>query len=177
MSRTRVAWIVALAIGEAGCAMIMQQAPKQHRAPGEVPVCSTGRGGVVLDGLLATILGAGALIAFANDEPGAGVALGAVGGVYTYSAVSGHRAASDCEDALRDYRTEVAAREEPALRPAPPAPRPRPEGPPVEAAAVPAEPPPPEEEPILAEPPPAPEKPEAARAPHDWSDFWVEVKR
>lgn len=191
MPRLAVAWIVALAIGEGGCAMIMQQPPKKNRAPREVPICSTGRGGVVLDGLLATALGVGALVAFANDEPGVGLALGAVTGVYGYSAVSGHRSADECEDAMREYQIELAAREVPPLRPAAPAvAATRPEGPPVEAAAVqapeppPAEPPveePPAEEPPAEQPPAEqpPAAPAAAPAPaaRDWSDFWVEVKR
>jgi len=173
MPRIAVAWIVAVAIGEAGCAMIMQQPPKKNRAPGEIPVCSTSRGGVVLDGLLATVLGAGALIAFANDEPGGGVALGAVAGVYGYSAVSGHRSASECEDALRDYKTVITAREVVPHRPAAAAPV-TPAGPPAEAAAPPAE-EPPAEEPAASEPPA--EAPPAPPPPRDWSDFWVEVKK
>ncbi len=170
-----LACIVAAAIGQAGCAMIMQQAPKKNRPPGEAPVCSTGRGGVVLDGLLATLLGAGALIAFANDEPGVGVGLGAVTGVYTYSAVSGHRAATDCEDALREYRTEVRARSVPPLRPVAPAPaRPAVETPPPVVEG----PPPPVEEPVAAEEPVAePPAPQPVAAPRDWSDFWMEVAK
>jgi len=180
MPRIAVAWVVAVAIGEAGCAMIMQQPPKKNRAAGEVPVCSTGRGGVVLDGLLATVLGAGALIAFANEEAGAGVAVGAVAGVYGYSAVSGHRSASECEDALRDYKTELAARE--VVPPRPPAAAPsNPAGPPAEVAppapppAPPAEELPPAEEPVASEPPA--QAPPAPPPPRDWSDFWVEVKK
>jgi hypothetical protein len=181
MPRIALACIAALAIGEAGCAMIMQQAPKEHRAPGEVPVCSTSQGGVVLDSLLATVLGAGALVAFANDEPGVGIGLGAVTGVYTYSAVSGHRSAGACEDAMREYRTEMAARSELRSRPAAPAPaqpvaatQPPVEGPP----APPVEQAPPAEEPVEAaaqEPQPQPPAPQPG--PRDWSDFWVEVAR
>ena len=178
MLRIALAGIVAVAIGEAGCAMIMQQAPRKNRAPGEVPVCSTGQGGVVLDGLLATVLGAGALIAFANDEPGAGIAVGAVTGVYTYSAVSGHRAATECEQAMGEYRTEVAARNVPRLRPV--APAAVAETSPTVELKRPEGPPPPVEEPVAApaeEPPAEPPAPQPVPAPRDWSDFWVEVAR
>jgi hypothetical protein len=173
--------IVALAIGEAGCALIMQQEPREHRAPGEVPVCSTSQGGVILDSLLATVLGAGALVAFANDEPGVGIGLGAVTGVYTYSAVSGHRAAGACEDATREYRTEIAARNETRVRPAAPAPA-QPPGaqPPVEGPpAPPVEEAAPSEEPVAAAAAeqPRPEPPAPPPGPRDWSDFWVEVAR
>jgi len=205
-SRVAVVWLLALAIGQTGCAAIMQQAPKKNRAPREIPVCSTSQGGVALDGVLATLLGAGALIALANDEPAAGLALGGVGGIYVWSAVSGHQSASACEEALQDYREEIAVAGAGTGRgPATPrAPRPsapveasagppaRPAGPPIEAAAPAGdeEPPPDEEPPIAAEPAPTPtEKPAAKPADEppprpapfglrrDWSDFWVEVKK
>lgn len=192
-SRADVVCFIALAVGGGGCAIITQQAPRKNRAPGEAPVCSTGRGGVALDVFMATLLGAGALVALANDEPGVGLGVGAVGGIYAYSAVSGHRSASECEKALEDYQLEIAAR-----RPQPPAPRgrqparsapaavagppvlARPAGPSLEEAAPPEpEAPPPEEEVIEPEPaPPAAEPaPAAAPAPRDWSDFWMEVTR
>ena len=184
-SRVAATLLVALAIGEAGCAIIMQQPPKANRAPGEAPVCSTGRGGVALDSVLAALLGAGALAALAGDEPDASLGIGAVGGLYAWSGLTGHRSASACEAAIEDYRIEIAAR-----RPArPPAPRP-PTGPPVELAA------PPEEEAAVVEPepptphttgqePPAPATAEQAPPPPPptttssgrWSDFWVEVAK
>lgn len=193
-SRALVACAVALAIGEGGCAMIMQQAPRANRAPGEAPVCSSGRGGVALDVIMTTLLGAGALVALANDEPGAGLAVGAVGGAYAYSAMSGHRSATACEEAREEYELEIAAR-----RPQRPPPRQvdaapsataaaapvlaRPTGPPVEEAAA-AEPEgPPVEQPVAAPGPPAPgppaaePAPAAAPGPRDWSDFWIEVTR
>ncbi len=197
-SRVAAACLVALAIGEGGCAMIMQQPPKRNRAPGEVPVCSTGRGGVALDGILAALLGAGALVALANDEAGAALGVGAVAGVYTYSAVSGHRSADACDKAIGDYQLEVAARRperaparergrerEPAAAaaavPAAPA---RPAGPPIDQAAPAEEEAPPPEEAVVAAPPPpaapapAPaESPAPPPAPRDWSDFWVEETR
>lgn len=174
---------VALLLATSGCAVIMQQPPKPNRAPGEVPVCSSSRGGVALDGVLAVLLGAGALAALAGDEPGAALGLGAVGGIYTWSAVSGHRSAGACEAAQEEYQLEVAGRrparrlpvaathpDQPA-RPELPAEPARPAGPPIEAAA-----PPEPEAPPAAEPaaePPAAEPP----APRDWSDFWVEVAK
>jgi hypothetical protein len=187
-SRASAAALIALAISSGGCALIMQQAPKKDREPREVPVCSTGRGGVVLDGIVASLLGAGALVGLANDEPGVGLGLGAIAGLYTYSAVSGHRSASKCEAAMKDYQAEMFVADDetpPALRlrhpaappPQPPvaatAPPPRAAGPRLEEAA------PPVEEPV-AEPPPAGEpapQPVAVPAPDDWSDFWVEVRK
>lgn len=182
-SRVAAACMVALAIGQSGCAIIMQQPPKANRSPGEAPVCSTGRGGVALDGVLAALLGAGALAALANEEPGAALGIGAVGGLYAWSGLTGHRSASACEAAIEDYKIELAA-----TRPArPPAPT-RPDGPPIELAA------PPEEEAVVAEEPPPtpptaeqgpPAPPTAEEAPPApppkssgrWSDFWVEVAK
>ena len=182
---------VALAIGGGGCAMIMQQAPKENRAPGEAPVCSTGRGGVALDVIMTTLLGAGALVALANDEPGVALGVGAIGGAYAYSAASGHRSATACEEAREEYELEIAARRPqppPAPRerdaaPAAAAPAPalaRPAGPPIEEATPPEPEGPPVEQPVAAPGPasPAPEPaPAAAPPPRDWSDFWVEVTR
>jgi len=199
-SRVLVACAVALAIGEGGCAMIMQQAPKANRAPGEAPVCSSGRGGVALDVIMTTLLGAGALVALANDEPGAGLAIGAVGGAYAYSAMSGHRSAAACEEARDQYELEIAARRpqqplprqpgsappataasEPVLRrPTEEAAAAEPEGPPVEqpvAAPGPPAPGPPAAGPPAAGPPAAEPAPAIAPAPRDWSDFWIEVTR
>ncbi|HEU5059704.1 MAG TPA: hypothetical protein VFU21_24400 [Kofleriaceae bacterium] len=177
-SRVALALLFALASSGAGCAVIMQQPPKPDRAPGEVPVCSTGRGGVALDGILAALLGAGALAALAGDEPGVGVGLGAVGGLYTWSAVTGYRSASACEAALADYRIETAARRvAPAPAPTPPAAGgDRPLGPPIEEAAAAAPEAPPEAEPAEEPPPPAAEEPQPA-AQGEWSDFWVEVTK
>ena len=189
---------LALALGESGCALIMQQPPRANRAAGEVPVCSTSRGGVVLDGLVGALLGVGALAALGGDEPGVALGLGAVGGIYTWSAVTGYRSAGACEEALADYEMELAARRSP-----PPAERvtaggERPLGPPIEQAAAPgdatdapAAPPPGEKMPSPAEempppdaetPPPAaetppPPAPVPTPAPRDWSDFWVEVAK
>lgn len=187
-SRASAAALIALAISSGGCALIMQQGPKEDRAPREVPVCSTGRGGVVLDGIIASLLGAGALVGLANDEPGVGLGLGAVAGIYTYSAVSGHKTASRCETAMKDYQAEMLIADDetpPAFRlrhppvpaPQPPvaatAPPPRAAGPRLEEAA-----PPPVEEPV-PEPPAAEPAPQPAPvpAPDDWSDFWVEVRK
>ncbi|HEY8143623.1 MAG TPA: hypothetical protein VIG06_13160 [Kofleriaceae bacterium] len=179
-SRVAAAFLVALAIGEAGCAIIMQQPPRANRAPGEAPVCSTGRGGVALDGVLAALLGAGALAALASEEPGAALGIGAVGGLYAWSGLTGHRSASACEAAIEDYKIELAA----TRPPRPPAPT----GPPIELAA------PPEEEAAVAEQdppapptdeqdPPAPPTDEQdppaqpLRSSGRWSDFWVEVAK
>jgi hypothetical protein len=184
----------ALAIGEGGCAIIMQQPPRENRASGEVPVCSTSRGGVALDGLVAALLGAGAVAALAGDEPGVALGVGAVGGIYAWSAVTGYRSAGACEEALTEYKMELAARRSPP--PPATAGAERPLGPPIEQAAAPvdepeapAEPPPAAEDPPPAaedpppaaeDPPPAAETPPPAapsRASRDWSDFWVEVPK
>ena len=174
-SRVASAVLIAFAVGPAGCAMLMQQPPKQNRAPREVPVCSTGRGGVALDGIMAALLGVGALAALAGDEEGAALGIGAVGGIYLFSAVTGYRSATACENALEDYQLEIAARRPAPAPPAPAqaaageAPAEHPLGPPIEAAE-----PPDEEE--QSEPPPAP-APFPTPAPGDWSDFWIEVAK
>lgn len=172
-SRVAAAFLVAL--GQAGCAIIMQQPPRANRAPGEAPVCSTGRGGVALDGIMAGLLGAGALAALAGEEPGAALGIGAVAGLYAWSGLTGHRSATACEAAIESYQIELAAR-----APARPAAPTRPSGPPIELAA-----PPPAEEAAVAEeqPPPAEPTAEEAAPPPPlkssgrWSDFWVEVAK
>jgi hypothetical protein len=173
-SRVAVGLLIVLALGVGGCAVIMQQPPRQDRARGEVPVCSTSRGGVALDGALAALLGAGALAALAADEPGVALGVGAVGGFYTWSAVT------------IDYKMELAARaprqqqqqkqQQPAMAGGGGE---RPLGPPIEQAAAPVE----EAEAAAEEAPPPAEKPPPAPAalpppaPGDWSDFWIEVAK
>ena len=188
-SRVAVGLLIVLALGVGGCAVIMQQPPRPDRARGEVPVCSTSRGGVALDGALAALLGAGALAALAADEPGVALGVGAVGGFYTWSAVTGYRSASACEQAMTDYKMELAAhgprqqqqqekrkQQQPAMAGGGGE---RPLGPPIEQAAAPVE----EAEAAAEEaPPPAEEPPPAPAAlpppaPGDWSDFWIEVAK
>jgi hypothetical protein len=191
--RATVVVLIAGTIGSGGCALMMKQSPKKDRGPGEVPICSSGRGGVVLDSIAAGLLGVGALVAIANDEAGAGVAMGAIGGLFTVSAVSGHRSASDCEEAAGEYQSEIMARgadsrsrvgtsspprsppteagTDRAFELAPPVPVADPVSAPAPAPAAAPAPPPPAPAAAPAPPPPAP-----PRTRRDWSDFWIEVK-
>jgi hypothetical protein len=74
---------------------------------GEMPTCSTGRGGVVLDAVVAGALGIGAIAALADDSPGGALAAALIGGVFVGSAVVGHRAANRCEEAMDGFQQEL----------------------------------------------------------------------
>jgi hypothetical protein len=83
----------------------MRQPPAADRRASDPPVCSTGRGGVALDVLVAVALGAGALAAMDQDEEGAALGLGLVSGLFVASAISGHNAATRCEEASQSFET------------------------------------------------------------------------
>ncbi len=88
-----------------GCAAMMRQPPAEDRRVSDPPVCSTGRGGVVLDSLVAIGLGGGAAAALEAEEGDAALALGLLGGLFVASAVSGHRSADRCEEAIASFAT------------------------------------------------------------------------
>ena len=96
-------------LGAGGCGALFSQAPPANRAPTDAPVCSTGRGGVVVDGILATALGVGALAALGDDETGVALGLGLTGALFVGSAIVGDRAATSCQTATADFNERLAA--------------------------------------------------------------------
>lgn len=164
-----------------GCAAITKQAPDERRKPGDAPVCSTGRGAVALDILLGVAIGAGAAAALSEEEGEAALLLGVLGGVFVASAVSGHRAATRCEEAIDSYdlyrdAERAEAREQRKRE------RAEPRAAPAQAAI---QPPTGARPAAAAPPPPAPEAEAPAPAPaappvpgsDAWREFWKEVPR
>ena len=93
-SWTRIALVPVLF--STGCAAMMKESPGSNWRVSEAPSCSEGRGGVFLDGLLATGWSITGIAALSEEESGIGVALLAVAGLrlgdcftdWTYLAVA-----------------------------------------------------------------------------------------
>ena len=125
------------------------------------PVCDDSKGLVVLDGVVGAGLGVAALGTFANDEPGAGVALALLGALFIGSALHGSGVVEACRGEIAAFDGELiqarvaeVARERAPVAVTPPAP--------VARVA-----------PVSA---PAPRDPyvEPAPAPDDeWAAFWT----
>ena len=105
-----VSAMMAVATASAGCAVIAAKAPDPERPSGTPPMCNDGKGGVAVDGLMATALGV-ATLALA---PGAQVWA-------IVKAVSFDRANTPGRTPLPDLRPP-APRSDPAQTSAPPAP-------------------------------------------------------
>lgn len=186
--------IVVLIGALTGCSLAID-APDPQRPRNEVPKCDTGKGAVGMDGLMTTILGVASLAAFANDESGTGLALGAMGGLFLASAVRGNTAANECRAAFTDYnlayqqnllRDDVRPTPVPVVAKQKPKPKPTPDvQAPVEVQAELDPPTPPTVKPetyASPRPPPAAKKPVPQQPPapkqadeDDWSDFWTEA--
>ncbi|HEU4611395.1 MAG TPA: hypothetical protein VFS15_04940, partial [Kofleriaceae bacterium] len=165
--------------------------------------CDTGKGLVLLDGVMAATAGVIALSLVDTNEPAIALLPASIGALYVAGAVSGNGAANRCRAAIDDYESYQAARD--AVPPADddePRPRPRlPERPmapasqpaasvataPATAAPAPAAPsnvPPaaPAAAPVAAPAPasparrPAPAPAPASASDDDWSAFWREVE-
>jgi hypothetical protein len=192
-----VALSVAISVGATGCAVAAARGPE----PGPVradhrPDCNTGKGGVVADGLGATVLGISTLGLAAADEGGIAALTGLATVGLIASAVAGSRSADRCSAALEDWEGLVLARrtqdledERREARAArgvavkPPVKPPAPVEPPpaVVATTTPTT--------TVVKPPPPPRSPVAdagdddadadadteAAADGDWSAFWREV--
>ena len=185
-----LALIISLILATSGCAALASDPPKRDRKPSEVPQCSSGRGGVVLDGTMAVLLGLVGVGAVANDAAGVGLLSILAGVAYAGSAAAGSSAAGRCETARTEYATwqaqhgsareveEVAAASAARLKAARAA---------AAAAAramaagegAPVATPPTATGPASAshEPPPAQEDTvsPSRRADESWDDFWKEV--
>ncbi len=92
-----------VALSSAGCAALAAKAPDPDRPVDQPPECNDGKGGVVVDGLMATALGLGT-IAFAANGEGSGAAIFGLGALaYGISASAGSSSANKCRAANDDY--------------------------------------------------------------------------
>lgn len=106
-----VAFLVAISVGATGCAVAAARGPE----PGPVrvdhrPDCNTGKGGVVADGLGATVLGISTLGLAAADEGAIAALTGLATAGLIGSAVSGSRSADRCQAALEEWQGLLTAR-------------------------------------------------------------------
>jgi hypothetical protein len=183
-----------------GCAYGID-GPDPDRPRSEPPQCDTGKGLVLLDGVMAGVAGLVA-ISVADDSPGVALLPLGIAALYLGGALKGNRNADRCRAARSDYESYLAAREtledERRVRPpvqaatiptsAPPAspsavPTPTTAAPIASGPVSPTPPPPAMSPPVSSAPAPAPAPP--ARAPakprptpepdDDWSAFWREV--
>lgn len=182
-----VALLVTTALIGAGCGFSLS-GPDPQRPHSEMPKCDTGKGAVVLDGVMATVASVVALALVANDESAGALIPAGIAAAYIGGAVHGSRAVDECRAAQDQWASEMAARDTLAHTPPPvddepPARKPvqRIEAPvpPVPVAEVPSPPQPPAE----TQPPPPPQKqvpPPPKQAPpasdDAWSEFWREVQ-
>lgn len=178
-----------------GCAFGIE-GPDPSRPRSQMPRCDTGKGLVVLDGVMAATAGALALSLVDTSEPAVALLPASIGALYLAGAVRGNGAANRCRAAMDDFESYQAARdtlpppdEEPRPRPRPPEGPMTPASQPAAAASVAAAPAPAPAVPATVAPPPAPAAtpvaapatPAPARRPapapdDDWSAFWREVE-
>jgi hypothetical protein len=182
--------VLTLAMTSAGCAMIGANPPDPDRPRDRPPSCNDGKGGVMVDGLMAAALGVATLGFAANDEGGAAALTGVGAFVYGVSAGIGSSSANKCRAAMDDYaaldeRESVEAAfmrqgggsvnapgiapedEDTPLASIPP-PRPRLVVAPPPVVAQPQ----PQPQPA---PPSRPQPEERSGGDGDWTEFWKEV--
>jgi len=169
----------------AGCSLALS-GPKPDRRLSERPDCDTGKGNVVIDGLVGSGLAIGTLVAAANDSSQAGIVLGLLSAVYIGSAVRGNTVVNECRAAFDSFDAEYQApmrEDRVATRPPveTPAAPPKVVLPPVAVAPPSAE---DGEAPRATTPvtpevapsrPPTPPTPPARKPAIDWQEFWREV--
>jgi hypothetical protein len=184
--------VLAFAMASAGCAMIGAQAPDPDRPRDRPPICNDGKGGVVVDGLMATALGVATLGLASNDEGGSAAITGVGALIYGISAGVGSSSAKKCREANEEYAQlreresveaafmhqgggsanapgEIAPEDEDSPMASIPPPKPRPVVAPPPLVATPP--------PTSAQPPPSRPEPKTRPAADeiDWSEFWKEV--
>ena len=166
-------WPVVLALC-AGCSFALT-GPEANRPRTKAPECSTGKGAVLTDGILASIATVAAFGFGTVNSAGALVPL-AVAGLFVGSAIHGNSLVNECRKANDDYL--VAMRDAQRV---PPSDDPTDDEGPIAVAPVapiatapavtaPAPAPSPAPQPAVQPAPPAP--PVTADA---WSEFWKEI--
>src|SRR5690349_5985424 len=95
--------VLTFAMASAGCAMIAAKAPDPDRPRDQPPMCNDGKGGVVLDGIMATALGVATLGLAADDGGGAAAITGVGTLIYGISAGVGSSSANKCRQANEEF--------------------------------------------------------------------------
>lgn len=100
--------ILAAATASAGCAVIGAKAPDPDRPRDQPPMCNDGKGGVVVDALMATTFGITTLALASDDAGGPAAITGLAALAYGISAAAGNSSANKCRAAMEEF---VAMRE------------------------------------------------------------------
>jgi hypothetical protein len=148
-----------IALCSTGCSLAMTR-PDPDRPHDKTPVCDTGKGPVVIDGLMGGIMGITTLGMLGSSSSGAQSAAiipAIIGAIYLGSAVHGNGVANECKKAMDDFAAAPPVEKEPP-RIAHRKPKPVPT-----VAAAPAP---------VPVPVPAPAEPPAEQP---WSAFWKEL--
>jgi hypothetical protein len=197
-------WLVVMTL-LAGCGFGLD-GPDPQRPRAQMPKCDTGKGAVVVDGLMATVATVVALSLVANDEPAGALIPAGIGAAYIGGAVHGSRAVDECRKSMDEWSEMMAAREQlreqgppgdhdeedprprakpiqPFVAPPPPAPAEMADVPPSEyeqpsEEAPPVASPPPVKQPPGKQPPVKQPPPKKPPPTNDdeWIDFWREVQ-
>lgn len=102
-----------------GCAFGLS-GPDPDRPRNQPPRCDTGKGLVVLDGVVAATAGIIAISLAGDTEPAVALLPAAIGGIYLAGAIKGNKAVNECREATSQYEQTTAARETMSPRPAAP---------------------------------------------------------
>ncbi|HUS30596.1 MAG TPA: hypothetical protein VMZ53_18935 [Kofleriaceae bacterium] len=112
--------------GAMGCGFGLS-GPDPQRPREQMPKCDTGKGAVVVDGLMATVASVVAIALVSADEPAGALIPAGIAAAYIGGAVHGSRAVDSCRAAMDEWSGAIAARDQ--LRAGPPGdddePRPR----------------------------------------------------
>jgi hypothetical protein len=106
-----------IALCSAGCSLAMTR-PDPARARDKAPVCDTGKGPVVLDAVMASILGTAALGLVGSSSSSAqstAIVPAIFGAIYLGSSVHGNSVANECRKAMEDFGAPPPIEQEPAV--------------------------------------------------------------
>jgi len=103
-------WLVVMVL-MTGCGFSLS-GPDPQQPREQVPKCDTGKGAVVVDGLMATVASVVALALIANDEPAGALIPAGIGAIYIGGAVHGSRAVDACRQRMDEFSEMVAARDQ-----------------------------------------------------------------
>src|SRR5262245_10288316 len=109
----------AAALGLGGCSLALS-GPSPDRPRDRHPDCDTGKGLIVLDGIVGSSLGLGSLVALGDNASAVALLPAALGAVFLGSAIAANRRVNACRAAFAEY--EDGQRAAPLPPPALPAP-------------------------------------------------------
>ena len=92
-----------------GCAFSLS-GPDPDRPQGQAPQCDTGKGLVVLDGLVAATAGVIAVAVAGESEPGIALLSLSIGALYAGGAIRGNSNVNNCRAAMEGYESYLASR-------------------------------------------------------------------